>query len=1808
MQINYALSGEHNYEPGDINIIIPTSILRTRSGGAYKTIQIPFAEEPSTRGDFNWKRVGNNFILTNTKRMSAATKGYIQFGISNIIPHEIVDMQTSDDFFARIEAVTHAGNTIGLATDTINAQIDTEAKVTNVKKISRGIKWVNANEIPESKRIPGEEEYVVASWEFWGFIESNTLYDLEIIDTMPSEYNGFMLDNDVSDPLSRTISVGESYRDGKTQIYSVKTAYPSSQFQPNTDYHFNNTVTYKVTEVDPESNGDPKLVTTKSATVTHLYRFPAPVFVEPEGHFNVFKHGNDNAAGAYMTHSSSGYYTCGDKDLESQSVLYGVYPTALNELRDGAEKVEIAYTVNSVGYMMPWTYEPDGTQLSAKKISNYFKRNVTMITTEDKLRANLYGGDMRLGVDYEYAAVEFPYQPVLMTAEPHNINEDGTFTAVYYGDGTFLYTKDTDMSHMPDIKLQIKRNGIWEDYATVSYKTENPIITPVTSAQIEGKRIYFPKNIESFRTIVTASVGAIRYDIRPVINIFNNPTVQAAADKMLQESYMPRTYIENNVNMVAYDYQDEPITRVLKEYNYDELRGYSVDIMAVPKKTARQVDVDYVNRFVTVEYTGTVEEQSFIPELKIYNEAIEEGFLIPETKGVWRDLLPKGAVPVMDSIELRAGDRIKNAYTIPNYKGSGRTLLVVEAELTPDVITYKRDGFEYYEDKIEIKFKATYGFDEMSDYGDYLHNVISFESGNDRIGSLEGYSGEPDDPSAGNNVASSVAFKDNEEKLAMTNINSAHDKETFVYAGNYLQLDILSAARTSLSKDVQVNFDGLWSDGLYYGEAEENKRIVYTNGFYSYRLRLMSDTDTISKNLRLFDSLENYIPQEGNDEIDIDAPRWKGSLLSVDTSQLEEMGCAPVVYYSTVDNLLLSDESDPNAANTLNTDLTNTSVWIKASQFQGSLIDVKAVAVDASKRADGTDFELQPEESVVVLINMKSPNAEDAAGYIADPGVWGESANAYNNAYMLCESVDANTGASNGESFVRKDYTKVGLKEYKISVKKEWDDDNDRDGIRPDEVTVRLFADGVDTGKALVINNNEEHFFTNLPFVTPAGDKIIYSIQEDAVSGYEPDIKIASDGYIVKNVHSPEKISISGTKTWIGEDDSVRPDVVWVYLLANGKQATSTAIRPDTNGEWKYEFKDVYKNENGEPIAYTVKESKYGIMASYRDEYDGFNITNTYHPYGDLVLSKEVTNATPVSRDKEFTFVVNLNDNNGDPIPGEYDYVITNELEEERTGKITAGGEVLLKGGETVRIKEIPENTKYSIQELSRPGFTITKKTGDSGTIVANTEKVANFTNRYRAVLPDTLGEDGTNITVLKKLNNKEIKRYQFVFEMYDENGRLIKTTSNQAPIETKLREDGTVEYSIAPATFGALNYTEADHGKTFVYTIKERNGGKSGYTYDSKEYKLEVSVTDNGDGTLSIKKTIFNPMDVNDFGSVKFTVVARAGNFLGLSAPIDYMPGYGFSTELSGTFNLLGHELSGSDWLDYFKDPEDYTSEENEFFSAIQDIEMFSQSITGNFIRFLDEDLGSGLTVRDWQNVDYVSEDGAYAAKRIGTYIHTDEQVYDVYVIVSESVPASPRTSRLTNIVLELASAPVIPPGFENTYTASGSQTLRAWKMLENRQLQNNEFEFELRNEQNEVIRTAKNSADGSIVFSPISYTEKDIGKTYYYQVNEKIPSEDDTSFDATINYDTNTYGYSVYVADNGDGMLAFTQSNVDTENMFIFEDKTYLLQNGYFNIKDSGYFHVNLFDDYALIHEEAGDIISSSFLITNFQEMTIT
>lgn len=97
-----------------------------------------------------------------------------------------------------------------------------------------------------------------------------------------------------------------------------------------------------------------------------------------------------------------------------------------------------------------------------------------------------------------------------------------------------------------------------------------------------------------------------------------------------------------------------------------------------------------------------------------------------------------------------------------------------------------------------------------------------------------------------------------------------------------------------------------------------------------------------------------------------------------------------------------------------------------------------------------------------------------------------------------------------------------------ITIQKIWDDEDDKDKIRPESITVELYANE-EVYETITLTGQDRWIcsFTGLPLEDDDGNKIEYTIQEEAVKGYQTTI----DGYTITNQHKPEEPVITPTPT-----------------------------------------------------------------------------------------------------------------------------------------------------------------------------------------------------------------------------------------------------------------------------------------------------------------------------------------------------------------------------------------------------------------------------------------------------------------------------------------------------------------------------------------------------------------------------------------------------------------------------------------------------------------------------------------------------
>ena len=800
--------------------------------------------------------------------------------------------------------------------------------------------------------------------------------------------------------------------------------------------------------------------------------------------------------------------------------------------------------------------------------------------------------------------------------------------------------------------------------------------------------------------------------------------------------------------------------------------------------------------------------------------------------------------------------------------------MIVKADISDDIVyNYKKPDKEdddtypegYGLKKVTINFDSIYSYDEARARGlTGLRNTAAYMADEDVFGDAKYWSGETDAPTGDAHKESLGAVREDLRDL-MNDLDTARDLPNTVYAGADMNItEVDSSALSNIKKHVTATGYDKWAYGY------ETPINVYEGGKYTYRITLTADSDTTTSDIIILDDLEYYKPVritgsgdsgvavgkvmsrrefEATNEIlvnsgnapmtGVEVSGWKGHFRSVNVSEIQSMGVDVKVYYCT-DNTRVDSLNPDHTVNTVGN-------YIEANWSltpPDDLDDVTAIAIDCRKDTYGAAFELHEGEELIAYVNMIAPTYEEWSEIFADADYddYRNNWKAYNNVYMDITQVDK--ASNRTHSYDHFDYTEIGIYGGRLEIEKVWDDTDDNDKIRPASASGKILGNGEDTGKTFLID--EEHpktIIEHIPLYTPDGDEIYYEALENPVDGYESQSRIVRNGnnfkLVITNKHELIKTELPVEKFWASDTEGDEwknyiPNAVTVELYAKypgSETATSTGKRMTLlkARDWKDTFTDLQKYKDGEEIEYSVKE------VAFSDDWasvsEGGTVTNTYHPYGNLKVTKHCEDTTEVNADKEFIFTLSLTEEDGSGHVGKYDYEIKKNNEIISTGKIGDGNEFKLKDGEEIFIKDIPSKISYKISETGAPGFNVSDKTGDMGKITSNKTSESEFTNTYYS-------RGSYSLKATKNLTGTALTRGRFRFEVYDADGKKLRTASNQ--------ENGDV-------LFGNFNFTNADHNKTFTYKIKEVNTNKPGYTYDDTEYTVNLTPVDNGDGTMTV-------------------------------------------------------------------------------------------------------------------------------------------------------------------------------------------------------------------------------------------------------------------------------------------------------------------------------------------------------------------
>lgn len=317
---------------------------------------------------------------------------------------------------------------------------------------------------------------------------------------------------------------------------------------------------------------------------------------------------------------------------------------------------------------------------------------------------------------------------------------------------------------------------------------------------------------------------------------------------------------------------------------------------------------------------------------------------------------------------------------------------------------------------------------------------------------------------------------------------------------------------------------------------------------------------------------------------------------------------------------------------------------------------------------------------------------------------------------------------------------------------------------------------------------------------------------------------------------------------------------------------TMSAVKYTEAGEHAYTLREV----NGGTISkgITYGDAKYTIETTITDKGDGtlkaehvlkdataatFKNTYSVTPTDaelDFDLSKAIDGREWTDGD-EFSFTITAPD--GAPLPDPATVTVSKGDAEDGIAAIKFG-KIRYTAAGTYKY-EIRENAGNTIgmtydSHVATAEVTVTED-GD-GNLTANVTKKENgrFTNTYRTELNYTAAG---GLWLSKYLDGRPMTEGQFTFTVTpadDASARALGLLPGANSFKSPEAAEATVGL-IDILAGHEVKFTQADAGKTFKYTVAEKNDGQPGYTYDDAVRTVTIAIVDDTAGTLTATTTV---------------------------------------------------------------------------------------------------------------------------------------------------------------------------------------------------------------------------------------------------------------------------------------------------------------------------------------------------------------
>ena len=325
---------------------------------------------------------------------------------------------------------------------------------------------------------------------------------------------------------------------------------------------------------------------------------------------------------------------------------------------------------------------------------------------------------------------------------------------------------------------------------------------------------------------------------------------------------------------------------------------------------------------------------------------------------------------------------------------------------------------------------------------------------------------------------------------------------------------------------------------------------------------------------------------------------------------------------------------------------------------------------------------------------------------------------------------------------------------------------------------------------------------------------------------------------------------------------------------AEGK-ITMNAVKYTKAGKHTYTLREANGGTTSKGITYDDKT--YTIVTTITDKGDGtleakqelkgaedvqsIKFENTYsvtplETEVDFGLSKAIDGRDWTDGD-EFSFTITAPE--GTPLPDPATVTVSKRDAKDGIAAIKFGKiHYAAAGTYKYEIRENAGSTVGMTYDAHVATAEVTVTEDSDGTLTANVTKKENgrFTNTYRTEL-DYAAAGGLKLS--KTLYGRPMTEGQFTFTVTpadEASANALGLYNGANNFQSPAAAEGTVGL-IDILAGKEVKFTQADVGKTFKYTVAEKNNGKPGYTYDDAARTVKIAIADDGAGTLTATTTV---------------------------------------------------------------------------------------------------------------------------------------------------------------------------------------------------------------------------------------------------------------------------------------------------------------------------------------------------------------